>query len=282
MADLSSDPRALSELLTQNSADSLVVVDLDHRCRLWNGAMAALTGTRTEDALGKPIAALLPQVGPTGQMLYAGIEEALARAATGEPVVQQGALRVMPDGTRRHYDRLYKPLRDLRGTIVALVMIVRDATARHEVEDALRTREEQVRIAVESAGVGLWSWDLRTDTVEWEDTLCGIFGLAAGTAPAGRGAYVALIHPDDRARSMGRIRAGWRRGTGRTSTGSSAPTTASSAGSCPQATLVRDIALGAVLDVTERRQRPSEPSSRRSSRPWGNSPPASRTTSTTC
>jgi PAS domain S-box-containing protein len=142
-------------------------------------------------------------------------------------------------------------LRDVSG--LATLAIESDRRAA-----ALSESEEKLRMAVDAAGVGLWSWDVRRDLVTWEDPLCAIFGLPRGTAPIGREGYVALVHPDDRERVGAAIARGvaagsWEdeyrivRSDGATRWVVARGSVLSREG--------RDLVLGAVIDVTDRRQR---------------------------
>ena len=49
------------------------------------------------------------------------------------------------------------------------------------------------------AHVGIWEWDLQTDTLRWSDEHYRIFGLEPGTAVDFARSF-AVVHPDDRPR----------------------------------------------------------------------------------
>ncbi len=256
------DPRSLAELIVRDSPDAVAVVGSDRRCVLWSQAMARLTGRAADAVLGRRLEEVFPRLGDTE------VEAAITRALDGEPVTEHALPQVLPDGTRRYFDRFYKPLRDEGneegsdegdgGEVVAVVVTVRDVTAQHQTEEALRASEELVRLAVASAGVGLWSWNRVTDEVRWEDTLCAIFGLPPGSSPAGHDGYVSLIHPDDRARRAAQIAQGviaghWEDEYRLIRRDNGALRWVMSKGS-----VVGDLALGAVIDVTDRRQRDAQ------------------------
>lgn len=57
---------------------------------------------------------------------------------------------------------------------------------------------ETLRMALEAAGMGLWSWDAISDTVIWDDQTCRVFGREPGTGPASYTEYLTMIHPEDR------------------------------------------------------------------------------------
>ena len=71
--------------------------------------------------------------------------------------------------------------------------------------DALRTAEERMRFALESADVGIWDMDYATGVVQWSPTLEAQYGLEPGAFRGRFGDFLELIHPDDRASVMERI-----------------------------------------------------------------------------
>ena len=92
------------------------------------------------------------------------------------------------------------------GTVVArtpagkahrLVSIVADITERRLAEQALLESEERLRIASESAQIGIWDYDLTTDTLRWDDRTRALFGLSYD-APVSYDVFLAGLHPEDR------------------------------------------------------------------------------------
>jgi PAS domain S-box-containing protein len=58
---------------------------------------------------------------------------------------------------------------------------------------------ERLRLAVESAQIGTWDWDMVRDTVAWNPRNYEIFGLDPGT-PVTSAVFFGQIHPEDRLR----------------------------------------------------------------------------------
>ena len=56
-----------------------------------------------------------------------------------------------------------------------------------------------VRAALEAAQIGVWSWDIATDTVTWSSNLESIHGMPAGSFDDTYACFIANIHRDDRA-----------------------------------------------------------------------------------
>jgi len=62
-------------------------------------------------------------------------------------------------------------------------------------EEALRENEKQLALALTSAAMGVWTWDLRTNAVHWSPEHYTIFGLDSfdGTLEA----FAKTLHPED-------------------------------------------------------------------------------------
>jgi PAS domain S-box-containing protein len=64
--------------------------------------------------------------------------------------------------------------------------------------------EDEVMIALEAAGTGTFRWDIRTDTITWDDVLERLFGLESPKTARSLDQLLALVHPDDRQEIMRR------------------------------------------------------------------------------
>lgn len=102
-------------------------------------------------------------------------------------------------------DYLVKPFgaRELvarvRGTLrLARMRQEKAAAERRAVEKALGLSEDRLHLALDSAGMGMWDWDIVTGQLTWSETCKAIFGKPAGT-PMSYPVFLDSLHPDDRA-----------------------------------------------------------------------------------
>jgi PAS domain S-box-containing protein len=76
--------------------------------------------------------------------------------------------------------------------------LVLEIGQRKRIEQTLRESEEQLRLAQEASGLGVWDWDPRTDRAVWSDQNFRIFGLEPDGQKMDEASFVALVYPEDR------------------------------------------------------------------------------------
>ena len=73
-----------------------------------------------------------------------------------------------------------------------------DVTERQQVQVALRESEERLRLALDTAKIGIWDGNLLTQLVTWSSRCEELFGFAPGTFDRTYEAFEACFHPEDR------------------------------------------------------------------------------------
>ena len=66
---------------------------------------------------------------------------------------------------------------------------------------ALHEGKEHLDLALQSAGVGTWSWNIVTNLVVWDDFARRLSGLPSNTPADRYQDFLSQVHPDDRART---------------------------------------------------------------------------------
>ncbi|MBD2005196.1 MULTISPECIES: diguanylate cyclase [Cyanophyceae] len=69
---------------------------------------------------------------------------------------------------------------------------------RAKAEVVLQQSEEQLRLALEAARIGIWDWNILTDKITWSDNYALLFGLEPGTFNGTYEAFNEWVHPEDR------------------------------------------------------------------------------------
>ena len=90
------------------------------------------------------------------------------------------------DGVWRSFSIKAVPVVDPAGAVKEWVGVHTDITERKQNEQALSIKETRLRLATDVAGVGIWTCNLQTDTVTWENQqIYKIFGMEHGAHPLG-------------------------------------------------------------------------------------------------
>jgi PAS domain S-box-containing protein len=71
--------------------------------------------------------------------------------------------------------------------------------------DEVERRDERLEIVLAASGTGFWEWDIRDGSLTWSDAIFRQHGLEPGSTSPSYDAYVATLHPDDRAAFQGAI-----------------------------------------------------------------------------
>jgi len=112
----------------------------------------------------------------------------------------EGEYRIVrPDGQVRTLHGRAKLTCDARGKPVKFSGTNRDITERKWAERALQDAHDRLCEAQRIAKLGNWELDLVTNSLIWSDEIFRIFEIDAARFGASYGAFLAAVHPDDRA-----------------------------------------------------------------------------------
>jgi PAS domain S-box-containing protein len=95
--------------------------------------------------------------------------------------------------------------REWTSTEIALVRDVAertwDAVERARAEASLREREHGLKLALDASAAGVWTWDARTNRLDWDERVHAHYGLAPG-GPRSLDTWSSALHEDDRQRVL--------------------------------------------------------------------------------
>ncbi len=171
--------------LTENVSDAFLALDRDGRIVSWNRAAARLSGRPEEEAVGKSIYDLFPELyNEEVTVFFREITE------TGRPGVSE--CRFSLHGREHIFEVRAVPTR--AGISVYLL----DISARREAEEALRRSEEQCRMVVESQ-TEMICRRLPDGTITFaNDAYCRYAGIPCRDLVGRR--YAPMVPADDQAR----------------------------------------------------------------------------------
>ncbi len=88
-----------------------------------------------------------------------------------------------------------------------LSVYFRDATERHQSIERLRISEERFKIVAKATAGAVWDWDFQTGHIWRNEGFHKLYGYDAGAKDDNVDSWTDRVHPDDRARVLGGIRA---------------------------------------------------------------------------
>jgi PAS domain S-box-containing protein len=164
-----------------DAREGIVAYDCGLRCILWNTFMENLTGLPMEEVLGKHALDLLPS------LREAGADLLLERALSGETVESSDIAIRIPGSDKQVWVRqIYSTLYDTDGSIIGIIGIIQDTTARKVMEYALQTTilqlmdsEEKYRSVFNAKNDPLLLVDMSTRTIlDLNKAASGLYGYS--------------------------------------------------------------------------------------------------------
>jgi PAS domain S-box-containing protein len=141
--------------VVESSDDAIISKTLDGTITAWNRGAEKVFGYSAAEAVGKPMALLLP---PDRAEEESGI---LARIRCGESIHHFETVRVRKDGKKIDVSVTISPISDAKGAIVGASKIARDVTAHKQAEEVLRESEERFHAMLN--GIPQLAWTAEPD-----------------------------------------------------------------------------------------------------------------------
>jgi len=105
---------------------------------------------------------------------------------------------VLPDGgVRWVHTEISEVMPNEAGAPELIKGYSQDITARKLAEEKLRESGTRLELALASAGMGLWQWDIKTDKRYFDERVCELLGLSYKTFAGGADEFFSVVHPDD-------------------------------------------------------------------------------------
>ena len=176
--------------LVENADDLIATVDLEERITSVNGAFERLVGYSRDELLGQSVLRFIPE--ESHPILLAATK--LKLSGDAERSVHEHEL-LTRDGTRVPME-VSSRLTHERGVPTGSQAVLRDVSARHRAEAALRDSEELFRTGFENAVIGMVMASPDGSVMHGNAALCELLGYTDAEL---RGLSVFdLTHPDER------------------------------------------------------------------------------------
>jgi PAS domain S-box-containing protein len=189
------------ELVVRNTTNGVIVTDAQGLLEWGNTAFERMTGYTVAEVKGRKPGDFLqgPDTDP----------EAVAQLRRAVAAGERCYVEILNYTKSRHaYWQIVdmEPIHDDDGQLVNWIAIQTDITAHRLAEQHLRTLNERLQLATQSAALGVWEWDAASQKHTWDDRTHAIHGLKPGEFDGSFDAWMACLHPEDRALAEARFR----------------------------------------------------------------------------
>lgn len=179
------------ERVVEGLEEMIVVIDREYRYVLANRSFLDYRSTTREKLLGRTVSDAL------GKEIFEDLVKGKLDECFAGKVVNYELDFTYPDLGMRELQITYIPI-EVSGGVNGAACVLRDMTERHRMARANLDWEKRIELAQKAGlGLGLWDWDLATNTVLWSDESCRQWGFAPGTFSGRVEDAMVRIHPDD-------------------------------------------------------------------------------------
>jgi len=159
-----------SAAIIQSSEDAIVGKSLDGTIESWNCGAEKIFGYTASEAIGQPIAMLVPPDRKDENL------DILLRISHGERVNHFETVRRRRDGQLIHVSMSISPIMDGAGQVIGASQIARDITESKQVAKTLQHRQIMLERTESMAHLASFEWEVDANVATWSPEMFLIFG----------------------------------------------------------------------------------------------------------
>jgi PAS domain S-box-containing protein len=155
-----------------SSYDAITGISVSGVIESWNAGAERMYGYTAAEAIGHPIAMLLPPE------RHEEVSLLLERVRRGERIDPFDTVRSAKDGRRIEVWLSVSPILDYEGNVVGASAIVHDITDRKKAREVIRRQAEQYATMLATTSDGFWLHDLEGRLLDVNDAYCRMSGYS--------------------------------------------------------------------------------------------------------
>ena len=157
--------------VVKHTENAVTINDRQMRITWVNEGFTRLTGYTLEEAYGKTPGELVGS-GDNESQVIEQLAQAVEQGVACKAIVRNRS----KDGRIYWFSTEVQPTFDERGVVNGFMEIGSDITQQKEAQLALNDLSERMSLATDSAGIGIWEWDLQTNTLTWDCQMYQLYG----------------------------------------------------------------------------------------------------------
>ncbi len=183
--------------VAESTTSAVIIADAANRIEWVNASFTRITGYRLAEAAGQCPCELLTGSVEVGQQLFAQCRQRIERGEAVSGVQLQLRRR---DGRPYWVEVELRAVRDEAGALIHFVHIHTDITERRLAAQRVEALTQRLRLATESAGLGVFERDAATGQGSYDECARRLLGLPAAAESVSLPDLLARIHGEDRDR----------------------------------------------------------------------------------
>ncbi|MEY4754993.1 MAG: hypothetical protein RJA44_2668 [Pseudomonadota bacterium] len=190
------------QALFDSVPDAILISDPQGRIVQLNQRAVGFFGYSPEQLIGQPIDLLVPE---RARARHAGHRERYMAQPMARQMGAASDLSVrLQDGSEVPVSVSLNSLRLDAQTFV--ISAVRDTSALRQAEAELRRSRTRLEVATNAGQIGIWDYDVRADTLHWDDWMLRIYGIERAQFSGRYEDWTSRVHPDDLDRAVAAFR----------------------------------------------------------------------------
>lgn len=184
--------------LIESADDAIISKTLEGIITSWNAGAQRIFGYTADEIIGKSVTALIPEGHQDEEPTI------LARLRAGQRIEHYETVRITKEGRLIDISLTVSPIKGPDGKIMGASKIARDITEQRQAHRQIKEASERLKLALQAARMGDWSWDAKTDITTMSVTAARIFDIPPGPYMTWT-AMQNLLHEEDRDRARATV-----------------------------------------------------------------------------
>jgi PAS domain S-box-containing protein len=181
---------ALYRSVIQTQREMICRFKPDSTLTFVNDAYCLMLGKSREELIGQSLLMFIPR-----ENRLKTREQFRAMNMPSSPHLER---IILPDGRQRWHEWTDHPVFDHLGNLVEIQSVGNDVTERVDADIEVNRISTRLLLATHAANLGIWEWDVETDTSIWDMKMYDIMGLDPKLAQSHDQHWYSILHPDDR------------------------------------------------------------------------------------